>query len=143
MAVTSIVERAPSDVFQTIQQRGLTKLYNFINGSTQLTNLLSSAQEFTFLAPTDDAFETWLTSEGNVTDDVIEATLSYHIFNGSFPTIDFTSTSQFVPTYLQNSSYSNITITPPGQRVELIEGTDGTPEILSNNKTVTSITTKV
>jgi len=44
-----------------------------------------------------------------------------------------------VVTSLTNSSYSNVTIVPGGQRVELINGPGGDPEILSDNKTVTTI----
>jgi len=134
----------PANVISTLQQTsGLDTLNNFINGSTTFSNLLLSAQEFTFLAPSDDAFKTWLASQGsNVSMDVIEATLTYHLLNGSFATVSITDKPQFAPTYLQNQSYSNITISPPGQRVELVEGSNGQLEILSNNKNVTGFLNK-
>jgi hypothetical protein len=44
---------------------------------------------------------------------------------------------------LINAFYSNVTIIPGGQRVELVDGSGGVPEIVANNKTVTTISTKV
>jgi hypothetical protein len=114
--------------------------------STKLYNLLNTAKNFTFLAPMNDAIARWiLQSQGNSTPsaDVIEATLSYHIFNGSWPTVDFKDEPQFAATSLTNTSYSNVTIFPGGQLVEVIDGSGEDPEIISSNKTVTTISAKV
>lgn len=135
----------PSSIIPTLQSYSqLSTLYSYVNGSTKLYNLLASATNFTFLAPTNDAFTSWNSSNGNVTSaDAIEAALSYHLLNGSWPTADFSSTPQFAPTNLNNASYSNVTIAPAGQRVEVITGSSGDPEFVSSNKNVTSIVTKV
>jgi uncharacterized surface protein with fasciclin (FAS1) repeats len=145
-AMVSIIERdslPPANIISTLQATsGLTTLNQYINGSARLLNLLGSAQQFTFLAPSDTAFKTWLASQSTTPSaDLIEATLSYHLLNGSFPTVSFTNQSQFVQTYLTNSSYSNITISPPGQRVELIS--TGQPEVISNNRSISNIVAKV
>jgi hypothetical protein len=98
------------------------------------------------LAPTNDAIAEWVLQEhGNSTPsaDVIEATLSYRILNGSWPTVDFKDEPQFVATSLTNTSYSKVTTYPGGQRVELVDGSGGDPEIISSNKTVTTISAKV
>lgn len=52
----------------------------YVNASSNLTNLLSSANNFTLLAPSNTAFEEWFSSQGNpsLSDDVIEETLTYH-----------------------------------------------------------------
>lgn len=136
-------QNLPSSIIPTLEGIPvLSKLFSFVNSSSNLYNLLHDSKNFTFLAPTNDAIAQWIsTAYGNSTPsaDIIDATLSYHILNGSWPTIDFTNEPQFVVTSLTNSSYSNVTIVPGGQRVELINGPGGDPEILSDNKTVTTI----
>jgi uncharacterized surface protein with fasciclin (FAS1) repeats len=114
----------------------------YVNASTNLTNLLSSANNFTLLAPSNTAFEQWFSSQGNpsLSDDVIEATLFYHLLRGGFPTTSFTDGTQFVATHLTNTTYSNVT---GGQRVELVTGTGGQPQFISDNKTVTGIISPV
>jgi hypothetical protein len=121
---------------------GLNTLNSYINASSKLTSLFSSSNNFTFLAPTDTAFQSWISSNGNATMDVVEATLSYHLLNGSYPTVAFTDQPQFPSTNLRNQSYENVTIYPPGQRVELINSSAG-PVILSSNKTTSTVTQKV
>jgi uncharacterized surface protein with fasciclin (FAS1) repeats len=137
----------PSSIIPTLETYpSLSTLYSYIYSSTTLFNLLNNAINFTFLAPTNDAISQWIqTAQGNKTPtaDVIEAQLSYHLLNGSWPTANFTDEPQFVATELLNSSYSNVTIYPGGQRVELMTGSDGEPQILSSDKAATNITTKV
>ena len=146
MALRKIRDVLPSSIIPTLQSYSeLSTLYSYINGSTKLYDLLANSTNFTFLAPTNDAIADWIANQGNVTPsvDVIQATLSYHLLNGSWPTVDFSSQPQFASTNLHNVSYSNVTIAPSGQRVELVTGSNGDPEILSSNKTVTTIQTKV
>jgi uncharacterized surface protein with fasciclin (FAS1) repeats len=147
MASLSMRQNLPSSIIPTLQgYSDLSTLISYVNNSTNLYNLLNTAKNFTFFAPTNDAFAQWiLQTQGNKTPsaDVIEATLSYHILNGSWPTVEFKSQPQFVSTSLTNTSYSNVTIFPSGQRVELVEGPGGESEIVSSNKTVTTITAKV
>jgi hypothetical protein len=114
----------------------------YVNASTNLTNLLSSANNFTLLAPSNTAFEQWFSGQGNpsLSDDVIEATLFYHLLHGGFPTASFTDESQFVASHLTNATYSNVT---GGQRVELVTGTGGQQQLISDNKTVTGIVSPV
>ena len=142
----------PSSIIPTLQSYSdLSTLYSYINGSTKLYNLLNTATNFTFLAPTNNAIGQWIaTQEGNstVAPDVIEAQLSYHLLNGSWPTVDFKTEPQFIPTTLTNVSYSNVTMggvmaQGGGQRVELVAGLSGSPEIISSNKTVTTISSPV
>jgi uncharacterized surface protein with fasciclin (FAS1) repeats len=114
----------------------------YVNASSNLTNLLSTANNFTLLAPSNTAFEQWFSSQGNpsLSNDVIEATLMYHLLHGGFPTTSFSNDPQFVPSHLTNATYSNVT---GGQRVELVNGPAGRPQFLSNNKTATNIQSPV
>jgi uncharacterized surface protein with fasciclin (FAS1) repeats len=146
MASRQIRQTLPSSIIPTLESYpDLSTLFSFVNSSTKLYTLLNTTKNFTFLAPTNDAISQWILSQGNSTPsaDVIEATLSYHILNGSWPTVDFKNEPQFVATSLNNASYSNVTIFPGGQRVELINGPGGDPQIISSNKTATTISLKV
>lgn len=116
----------------------LSTLTGYINASAKLTELVTSANNFTFLAPTNAAFQEWFSSTGNQTFGDVEATLQYHLLNGSYSTVSFTEQPQFISTALNNATYTNVTIAPPGQRVELLSGANG-PEILSSNRTVSTI----
>ena len=114
----------------------------YVNASTNLTNLLSTANNFTLLAPSNTAFENWFSSQGNpsLSDDVIESTLMYHLLHGGFPTTSILDEPQFVASHLTNATYSNVT---DGQRVELVTGSGGQPQFISDNKTVTTIVSPV
>merc|ERR1711977_296332 len=77
------------------------------------------ASNIAILAPSNDALATFLNSTAGAaaaTDPAaVAALLTYHVLNGTYPASAFTNTSQFIPTLLSNSSYSNVT---GGQVVE-------------------------
>lgn len=137
---SDILGQAVLSVLQTHLELSTFNFY--VNASTNLTNLLSSANNFTLLAPSNTAFEEWFSSQGNpsLSDDVIEATLLYHVLHGGFPSTSFADEPQFVASHLTNSTYSNVT---GGQRVELVTGSGGQAEFISDNKTVTTILSPV
>lgn len=147
MSSLIIRQNLPSSIIPTLQSYSdLSTLISYVNNSTKLYNLLNTAKNFTFFAPTNDAIAQWiLQNHGNNTPsaDIIDATLSYHVLNGSWPTVEFKGRPQFVATSLINTSYSNVTIFPSGQRVELVDRSGGEPEVVSSNKTVTTISAKV
>ncbi|KAL2066310.1 hypothetical protein VTL71DRAFT_2381 [Oculimacula yallundae] len=132
----------PSQCLETIQRNSeLSFLYSYINASSALSNLLTSAREFTLLAPTNLAIKEWISSQGNVSQEVIDSTMTYHLLNGSFPSVSFTKKPQFVQSYLTNPSYSNVTIAPAaGQRVGILADSDESLNVLSGN--ISSITSK-
>jgi len=144
--MASLTERAgnPASLMITLGMNpGLSTLVQYINSSATLSNLLANPENATFLAPTNEAFTTWLNATNNRTQDEIDATLSYHLLKGNYPTVEFTNGPQFEPTYLNNYSYANVTVAPGGQRVKYMSGSNGQPEIFSNNKTASTIITKV
>ena len=61
----------------------LSTLVQHINSSTNLSDLFSIANNFTCLAPINQAFATWSATNGNMSTDMLEATLEYHLLNGS------------------------------------------------------------
>lgn len=89
-------------------------------GLAQLVESLSSAQNITILAPSNEAFA----SVGNATlgaltsnEGLVTALLQYHVLNGSILSSAITNTSQFVPTLLTNELFTNVT---GGQVVEAV-----------------------
>lgn len=118
----------------------LSTFNNYVNSSSNLTKLLSSANNVTLLAPSNAAFEAWLPNQApDLPKDQIEALLTYHLVNGVFASIEFSNQPQFSRTFLSNVSYTNVT---GGQRVELVSSS-GRPEIVSYNQSVSSISTEV
>ena len=94
----------------------LSTFNQYVNSSSTLTSLLSSANNVTLLAPSNAAFQTWLSNQSpTFSDDQIEALLSYHVLHGVFPTVSLSTKPQFASSFLTNTSYANIT---SGQRVE-------------------------
>lgn len=126
----------PLEAIQSYPQ--LSTLQNYINGSANFSSILGNANNFTFLAPSNDAFNSFATQNMNVTNkDLLLATLQYSLLQGGYPTLSFSNTPQFVPTNLVNGSYSNVT---GGQRVELVLGGGGTPQIVTGNKSISTST---
>jgi uncharacterized surface protein with fasciclin (FAS1) repeats len=107
-------------------QPTLSNLTSFLNLNPQLIELLNSASNLTVLAPSDEAFTALTNSSAGgalATDPgLVSALLQYHILNGTFTSQSITNESTFIPTYLTNSSYTNVT---GGQVVEaLLIGND-------------------
>jgi uncharacterized surface protein with fasciclin (FAS1) repeats len=118
----------------------LSTLNSFINSSTQLRTGLAAANNFTFLAPSNDAFKKWLASQGSTpSQDVIDATLTYHLISGGFPTVLFNSNPRFVSSVLKTPAFANVST---GQTVELLQG-GGKFEFLTGSNTVSTITSGV
>lgn len=99
-------------------------------------------QNITILAPNNDALASFINSTagaGASTDpSALAALLTYHVLNGSYPGSAFTNTSAFIPTFLSNSSYANVT---GGQVVKAsLSGTNVsiTSGLLSQSRVVTA-----
>jgi hypothetical protein len=115
-------------------QPQLSTLYSYLNASSNSTSLLANANNFTFLAPSNDAIQSLLAADPDaLSKDNVDALFQYSLLSGGYPTLSFSNTSQFVPSSLSNASYANVT---GGQRVELLLGSDGEPEIISGNKSI-------
>jgi uncharacterized surface protein with fasciclin (FAS1) repeats len=89
-------------------------------GLAQLVQSLSSAQNVTLLAPSNEAFgslgnETFAALTAN--EGLLTATLQYHVLNGTILSSAITNQSQFVPTHLTNPQFTNVT---GGQVVEAV-----------------------
>lgn len=77
-------------------------------------NLTSQHENITILAPNNEAFTKIENSQisdafANNQSDAIRAILQYHIIPGLHPSTSYTGSFQFNPTYLDNTTYSNVT----------------------------------
>ena len=119
----------------------LSTLYSYINGSSNLTSLVSNPNNFTFLAASNDAIESFIVQNPNtLTADLLEATLQYSLLKGGYPTLSFSNTPQFVASNLVNATYANVT---GGQAVELSLDSSGTPQVVSGNRSISTSTSTV
>jgi uncharacterized surface protein with fasciclin (FAS1) repeats len=129
-------------LLSVVQQHVELSTFNqYVNSSSTLTSLLSSANDITLLAPSNDAFQTWLENQSpQLSNDQIEAVLIYHVIYGVFPTVSLSTEPQFASSFLTDTQYANVT---SGQRVELLSTVDGDPQIVSGNKSISGLSTKV
>jgi uncharacterized surface protein with fasciclin (FAS1) repeats len=99
----------------------LSNLTTFLNLSPELLTALSNATNITILAPSNEAFANFANSSlaADVATDpgLLAAVLQYHVLNGTYTASQITNQSAFIPTLLQNSTYSNVT---GGQVVEAV-----------------------
>lgn len=84
----------------------------------QLVKNLEGLKNVTVLAPTNQAFADWSSSETGKAisaSNGVQALLTYHVLAAIVPASAFTTTPAFVPTLLTSRSYTNVT---GGQVVE-------------------------
>ena len=100
----------------------LSNLTSYLSLFPQVLSQLSSAQNITILAPSNEAFATYVNSSVGMAiaandTTAIQALLTYHVLNGTYPAASIKSMPAFVPTMLNNPMYSNVT---GGQVVEAV-----------------------
>jgi len=123
------------------QQGDLSMLNSFIDSSPAISRLLSTASNFTFLAPSNAAINAWLAMPGttSLTTDEVEALISYHLLHGIFPVASFSQIPIFPNGNLNNLTFENVT---GGQTVELLQTPTG-PSFISGNATISTISKAV
>jgi hypothetical protein len=127
-------------VIQSTPQLSTLNTLLSAKSSINITNFLSTANNFTFLALSNDAIARFnAIGPNNLTGDLLTATLQYSLLQGEFPTTSITSLPQFVQSYLVNPTFANIT---SGQVVELVVS-DGTAGAITGNKTISATTSAV
>lgn len=128
-AAQNLVETLKSDP-------DLSTLFSLAGKYPKLVTTLESLKDVTILAPTNDAFTEWASTEIgkdiSKSDDDVQALLSYHVLDAKVPASAFTTTPAFIPTLLNSPAYTNVT---GGQVVEgklngtTIEITSGALEV--------------
>ncbi|KAG4440275.1 hypothetical protein IFR05_004236 [Cadophora sp. M221] len=117
----------------------LTTLQSYVRQLPRLSAKLDTVDNYTLLAPTNEAFDSWLGGANpQPTLDDIEAILFYHLLRGIYPVASLSPSPKFTASFLTNSSYTNVTA---GQSVQLSQDSKKFPLIRSGNGTNASITT--
>jgi len=126
-------------VLQTYPQ--LSSLNVLVNSSANATALLANSNNFTFLAPSNDAISKFTNENPGVLNGTqLFPNIQYGLLQGGYPTLSITKTPQFIHSNLSNPNYANVT---GGQVVELVLGSDGTPEFITGNGSISTTTTPV
>ena len=126
-------------VLQTYPQ--LSSLNVLVNASANATALLANSNNFTFLAPSNDAISKFNSQNpGTLNGTQILPNIQYGLLKGGYPTLSITNTPQFIQSNLSDPTYANVT---GGQTVELVLGSDGTPEFITGNGSISTSTTPV
>lgn len=104
----------------------LSNLTSYVSLFPAILAQLSQATNITILAPSDEAFAALLESPAGAAiranqTDLIQAILTYHVLNGTFPASAVTETPAFIPTLLDNAMFENVT---GGQVVEAVREGD-------------------
>ncbi|KAI1174419.1 FAS1 domain-containing protein [Nemania sp. FL0916] len=103
------------------QNSSLSSLNTLLQQNPQYLSALGSTQNVTFLAPNNDAVAAFMNSTNSSSSSLspgdLGALLSYHVLNGTYYPSNITNTSQFIPTQLLNTTFTNLT---DGQRVECL-----------------------
>jgi len=122
------------EVLQSYPQ--LSSLYTLVNSSSNATALLANANSFTFLAPSNDAISKFNAQNPGVLNGTqLLPNIQYGLLKGVYPTLSISSTPQFIQSSLSDSTYANVT---GGQAVELVLGSDGAPEAITGNRSITT-----
>ena len=91
----------------------LSQLGSVLQLVPELVQALSSAQNITILAPSNDAFSLVpnATLQGLTSNTgQLAALLEYHVLNGTYRGADITNMTAFVPTLLTNPLFANVSI---------------------------------
>jgi uncharacterized surface protein with fasciclin (FAS1) repeats len=133
-------------------QSDLSTLGTLLGQVPDFAQSLSNATNVTILAPINSAFEELLsqTQGQNLSSDIIEALLAYHILNGTYLSDNVTETPTFVSTLLNQSftiddeAVTNVTT---GQNVGLFlnsnEGGNSSVVVLSGDLSTSNVTEAV
>ncbi|KAL1636563.1 hypothetical protein SLS56_001148 [Neofusicoccum ribis] len=126
LASTAFAQTTPQDLNATLANTPeLSNLTTYLGMFPDVASSLASATNITILAPNNDAFSKLLASPMGsqlaTNPGLIQAVLTYHVLNGTYASNQITEDSQFIPTLLTDSTYTNVT---GGQRVGVEEEDD-------------------
>ncbi|PGG97596.1 hypothetical protein AJ80_09673 [Polytolypa hystricis UAMH7299] len=104
-------------------QSELSLLSTYIQSKPNLRNLFGNHKNITILAPENSALEKLIPADFNSSRalpnaDLVQGIITYHILNGTWNTSKFTKSSRFLPTFLINSAWENMTT---GQVVQVFK----------------------
>ncbi|KAL9023083.1 MAG: hypothetical protein Q9180_008402 [Flavoplaca navasiana] len=111
-ATNSTGEGTPSLIDLLSSTESLSSLRTAVESVPGLGETLGSAMNVTVLAPSNEAFEMFMSSAQGQSfndEDAIQALLQYHIINGTYRSDAVSEMPVFLPTMLNNTDYANVT----------------------------------
>ncbi|KAI1110557.1 FAS1 domain-containing protein [Nemania sp. NC0429] len=126
------------------QNSTLSSLNAYLQEYPRLLEAISNAQNVTILAPSNDAVNAAIAITGSTSPIIppgdLQALVRYHVLNGTYYASNFSTTPQFIPTLLTNTSYTNVT---GGQRVECVSDNNNLTFISALKQNITAVTTNI
>lgn len=123
IAAAQSQQQAP-DLTQFLKNNtNLTEFNTLVNNYGDIYAALSFSNDITIFAPSDAAFEKIPYSslggpfEAN-NSDIVREVLKYHVINGTHPSGSFNGSFQFLTTWMNNQTYSNVT---GGQTIGVVQ----------------------
>jgi uncharacterized surface protein with fasciclin (FAS1) repeats len=113
--VSAIVGAASGQSLQDVLagNSNVSSLVSLLKSQPSLLTALGGASNITILAPSNNALGTVLNSTAGAAlasdPGAVQALLQYHVLNGTYAASAITNTSQFIPSLLTNTSYTNVT----------------------------------
>ncbi|KAI9815564.1 MAG: hypothetical protein M1827_002698 [Pycnora praestabilis] len=147
LAVTTFAQQQGQpqmDFTQAIASNAnLTNFTALIKDYGDIYATLSFTSDITILAPSNDAFAKISYSSlgpafANNETDEIRALLYYHVVNGTYTAAQFNGTFKFLPTWLNNATYANVT---GGQEIAVVEQSPGVVVFISGQGSRSTLTT--
>lgn len=91
----------------------LSTLGQILQSYPDVASTLADASNVTVLAPTNEAFQSFLSGMNlqldSVTEGMVAAILQYHVLNGTYAAANVTDSPTFINTLLMNETYTNVT----------------------------------
>ncbi|KAJ2988158.1 hypothetical protein NUW58_g4121 [Xylaria curta] len=126
------------------QNSSLSSLNSLLQMNPQFLQSVGNAQNVTFLAPNNNAIDSFMNNTNSSSPisspGDLAALLNYHFLNGTYYPSNIGNTSQFIPTLLTNSSYTNLT---DGQRVECLNDNNNLTFISALRQNITAGTNNI
>lgn len=133
----------------------LTKFNDLLRSYADITSPFASLNHISVLAPSNDAFDKIANSNlgpafaANDTD-TIRSVIEYHILNGTLQSDTLTSAPSFLPSYLTNVTYSNVTggsvvqaVRQAGNVIVLVSGLGSRSTLMTKDLSFTGGTVQV
>ena len=145
-ANTAVAQQQTPDLTQFLKnETNLTEFNTLVQNYGDIYAALSFSKDITIFAPSDSAFQKIpYSSLGDAfqanNSDIVREVLKYHIVNGTHPAGSFTGSFQFLPTWMNNHTYSNVT---GGQTVGVVQQAGNNIVCVSGLGSRSSLTTSV
>jgi uncharacterized surface protein with fasciclin (FAS1) repeats len=113
--VSAIAGLASAQSLQSVLtgNSNVSALTSLLQTQPALLSSLANVKDITVLAPSNDALGAVLNSSAGAAlasqPGAVQGLLEYHVLNGTYQASAFTNKSQFIPSLLTNSSYTNVT----------------------------------